>query len=588
MIHLRPYQARDLLQIRTEWLRCQTVLHRADTGYGKTAVIGAVVSQHAGASVIIAHRDTIVAQLSLMLARFGIRHNIIADEKNCRQIAALHVKETGQNYYDPGNRVAVASVDTLIRRKGLETWAAQVTLAVVDEGHHVVLDNKWHRALKLFTHPGLKILLPTATPKRADGKGLGRNADGIADAMVLGPPMSWLMDEGYLTRYYPPILADSHLTEALGKVGESGDWSTAQQRKAAEQSTIVGDVVKTYGLINAGHYRGIPASTRPRLAVVFASDVKTATEILQEFRKSGVRAELLTGETDAGVRKQTFDAFKARQVHVIVAVDIISEGTDMPAVEVIIMARPTASLAVYMQQFGRGLRPMWAPLIGHNGGPSMDETGDARAERLASIAASDKQALIFVDHVGNFLRHGPPDKHREWTLERSSRRSSGPSDAIPMRACLNPECAHPYERVLSECPYCCTPAPAPGERSGPAVVEGDMVMLDPQVLAAMLGKVGEATMSVEEYRHKLAATGLPQTHIMHNVKGHHAKLEAHATLLETMGWWGGRQRAAGYDDRAIQKLFWFKFGVDVLTAQTLSATETDTLAARVALDMVAN
>lgn len=548
-----------------------------------TAVIASIVQAHVGSSCIVAHRDTIVSQLSLMLARFGVRHNLIADKKNCRQIADLHVKETGQNWYDPNARCAVASVDTLVRRKDLGAWLPTVTLAVVDEGHHVLLDNKWGKALALFTHPALKILLPTATPRRPDGKGLGRHADGVADALVLGPPMQWLMDEGYLTRYYPPIIANSHMTEALGKVGDSGDWSNVQLRSAAERSTIVGDVVETYRRINTGFYRDIPASASPRLAVVFAPEVKTATEMLEGYRRAGYKAELVTGETDTSVRRAAFNAFRTRQITVLIAVDIISEGTDLPAVEVIIMGRPTASIITYMQQFGRGLRPLWGTAE-----PDMAQTDTARAQRLAAIAASSKPALIFVDHVGNFLRHLPPEKPREWSLDRTGRGSNGPSDAIPQRVCLNPECAHPYERVLSECPYCCTPAPSPADRSGPDQVEGDMVMMDADVLQALLGKVAEATMSVDDYRSKLAASGLPQKFIWANAKTHAGKLSSLAALTDMMAHWGGYQRAAGYDDREIQRLFYFKFGMDVLSAQTLPAAESDALMMRIAIDAAAN
>lgn len=582
-VTLRPYQAVDAARLYQEWQTHQTVLHRADTGYGKTAVLSYVLANHVGSSIVIAHRDTIVAQLSLMLARFGIRHNIIASAVACRQIADLHVKETGRNWYDPNARCAVASVDTLVRRKDLAVWLASITLAIVDEGHHVVVGNKWHTALLMMTHPALKILLPTATPRRPDGKGLGREpiGDGIADVMVEANPMSWLMDQGYLTRYHPPLIADSHMAEAIGKVGSTGDWSTAQLRSAAEQSTIVGDVVQVYRRVNEGYYRDIPACRpgMPYTNVVFAPDVKTATEMLHAYRAAGYRAELMTGDTDAGVRRRVFQDFEKRIITVIIAVDIISEGTDMPAVEMIQQARLTASIVIYMQQFGRGLRPLWGDVP-----PSMDETPQAQAARLAAIASSCKPALIYVDHVGNFLRHGPPDRLREWSLART-RGSTGPSGAIPSRVCLNPECAHPYERVLAECPYCATPAPPPAERSSPDQVDGDIVQMDPAVLDALLGKVKEAGLSLDEYRHKLAATGLPQYMIWANAKRHDARLQATQGLREIMAVWGGRHHADGRSDAEIRRLFWFAFGVDVLTAQTLAPAEAAALAERVALDV---
>lgn len=112
-----------------------------------------------------------------------------------------------------------------------------------------------------------------------------------------------------------------------------------------------------------------------------------------------------------------------------------------------------------------------------------------------------------------------------------------------------------------------------------------MIMMDPAVLASMLGKVQEAAMTLEEYRHKLAASGLPQRFIWANAKHHDGKLKARSALVDMMGFWGGYQKAAGYDDRAIQRLFWHKFNLDVLSAQTLDANGCEELISRIAMDL---
>jgi superfamily II DNA or RNA helicase len=608
-IALRPYQTELKTKVFIEWQAGRpNVVMRLDTGGGKTRIFASIIEEHLGSSCLIAHRTEIVSQISLALAVCGVRHNIIADKKMCRAIADLHIAETGRSYYDPGARCAVASVDTLVRREGLEAWAAQVTLWIVDEGHHLVEDNKWHRAIALFTNPNCRGLLPTATPKRADGRGLGRrtavmtpkagkltyeqfiadgwsdvglieaaymlpslNGDGVADCMVEGPPMRWLIEEGYLTDY-DVICADSHLTELLGEVGKSGDWSTAQLKAAADASPIVGDVVKTYQKLNSGYYRGHEA--RPaRTGIAFAPDVGTATKMLEAYRRAGIKAELVTGDTDPGVRRQVFKSLERGTVHMVIAVDIVSEGTDIPALIVGQFGRATASLAVYMQQLGRLLRPIYAP--------GFDLT--TREGRLAAIAASIKPIAIIIDHVGNFMRHGPPDRVRQWPLA-STGRKSGPSDAIPMRACLNPECGHPYFRHLLECPYCCTPAPEPAGRSSPSMVEGDMTQLDPEVLRALRGMVEEAVMSVDSYRAALAAKGAKHMWIMANVKHHDAKLKAREAVCLVMDRWGGHQRAAGLSDREMQKLFWYKFGIDVLHAQTLEEDDAKALMKRIEED----
>lgn len=579
-VNLRTYQADLKASTYHQWhLGHKVVVMRLDTGGGKTAILANIVQEHAGNSCVIAHRHEIVAQLSLMLARYGVRHNVIAAKKTRERIAALHVKVVGRCFIDPNAPCTVASVDTLVR-KDIAEWAKTVTLWIVDEGHHLVEDNKWHTVIENFSNPNCRGLLPTATPKRADGLGLGRReigGNGVADVMVEGPPMRWLIEEGYLTDYRV-VCATSHMVELLGEVGKSGDWSHAQLRAANEQSPIVGNVVETYQRVDGGGVKGIPAVSKHRTGIVFAPDTATATEILHGLRAARFVAELVTGETDPDVRARVFQYLETGQIDVVVVVDIVSEGTDLPALILGSFARASASLALYMQQFGRILRPLPTPAF---------LAARTKEERLAAIAASPKPHAIIIDHVGNFLRHGPPDRQRVWSLT-GTRGKNGPSDAIPHRACLNPECAQAYERFRTECPYCCTPAPPPAERSSPAIVEGDMDLLDPDVLAALRGQADAAIMSVEEYRQKLAASGLPQKFIWANAKHQAAKIAHQEALRSVMEWWGGIHHTNGLKDREIQKLFFIRFAVDVMTAQTLGPDDAMALMEKISVDMASN
>lgn len=576
-VTLRQYQGDLKTSTYHQWgLGHRIVLMRLDTGGGKTAILASIVQEHVGKSCVIAHRHEIVAQLSLMLARYGVRHNITAAEKTRKRIVALHVKWVGRSFLDPNAACTVASVDTLVKQKDLDGWASQVTLWIVDEGHHLVEDNKWHTVVTRFNHKECRGLLPTATPKRADGLGLGTPAmggNGMAECMIEGPPMRWLIEEGYLTDY-EVVCAQSHMVDLLGEVGKSGDWSNAQLRAANEQAPIVGDVVNTYQNVDGGVVRRLPAVAKHRTGIVFAPDTDTAADILGGLRKAGFIAELVTGETDPDVRARVFDNLERGTIDVVVVVDIVSEGTDLPALILGVFARATASLATYMQQFGRILRPLPTPAY---------KAARTKEDRLAAIAASPKPYAIIIDHVGNFLRHGPPDKQRVWTLA-GTKGKNGPSDAIPHRACLNIECAQAYERFRTECPYCGQPAPPPAVRSSPSVVEGDMVLLDPDVLAALRGHADAMVMSVEEYRHKLAASGLPQRFIWANAKHQDAKINAQMALRSVMEWWGGVHHGRGLSDREIQKLFFIRFGVDVVTAQTLVPVEAEALMAKIAVD----
>ena len=472
-----------------------------------------------------------------MLGRYGVRHNIIAADATRRAIAAAHVAELGACFYTPSAPAAVAGVDTLVRADGLEGWASTVTQWITDEGHHLVRDNKWAKALGLFSNPACRGLQPTATPERTDGKGLGRHADGVADAMVHGPPMRWLIEQGYLSPYRV-VCVESDLKLLDTEKGAAGDWSPAALKKASEKSHIVGDVVAEY-----------LRWARGKLGITFTTDVETATAMTTAYRLAGVRAACLTGKTHDGVRRQILRQFAAREIEQIVAVDIISEGFDLPAIEVASMARPTQSLGLFMQQFGRTLRPM-----------------------------PGKSEALIIDHVGNILRHGPPDRPRAWSLDRRDKRAKSASDAVKPRVCV--QCYQPYERIYRECPYCGF-YPEPASRGSPAAVEGDLAEMSPDVLAKLRGDIVEADRSVEQERARLAETGLPHVQTMANVKRHAERLETQAALRFAMGVWGGQRKAEGLNDSQMQRAFYLRFGIDVLTAQTLKRAEAQALLERI-------
>lgn len=541
---LRPYQSQLVNDVWGSWAQgALNTLMRLDTGGGKTVILAFLVNlwvqQSRGAVAVIAHRQELVSQLSMTLARYGTVHNIIAADKVRKAIIAGQIAEFGRSFYSPGSLVTVASIDTLVRvdASWFYAWCAQVTLWITDEGHHVVRDNKWHTGIKLFTNAQCHGLLPTATPSRADGKGLGAHADGVAHAMVQGPPMRWLIDQGYLTDYRI-ICPESDLV-MYEEAGASGDWSSAQLKEASKRSHIIGDVVREYLRWANG-----------KLGITFTTDVETAAAMTQAYRAAGVRAETLTGKTDDGYRRQILKQFARRELTQIVAVDIISEGFDLPAIEVASMARPTQSLPLYMQQFGRALRPL-----------------------------EGKGNALILDHAGNTLRHqGPPDKPRPWTLDRRAKRG-GSSGGIPLRVCVG--CWQPYERVRVICPYCGTTPPPPDARSTPAAVDGDLTELDPETLARLRQEVAEADQSTDDYRRWLASRHVPRHNFIENTRRHEEKQEAQARLRGAMEAWVRRALSTGLRDREVHRLFFHTFGVDVLTARALGRAEAEQLTERV-------
>jgi len=583
---LREYQAKLKAETYQAWdAGNRVVVMQLATGGGKTLLLASIVSEHDGYVAVIAHRGELLAQLSCALAQYGVAHDLICSDSTRREITALHVMKFGQCLVIPGHRVRVVAVDTMVRRD-VKQWAGQVTLWVVDEHHHLVTGeplkcgsidtakaNKWGKAVAQFTHPVCRGLGPTATPQRSDGRGLARvnsngtPGDGLADIMLQGPSPRWLIENGYLTDYR--VVCPTSDMSVLADVAASGDWSPKVLKEASQRSHIVGDVVTSY-LTHAPN----------RLGATFTTDVETATQMAQAYRDAGVPAEVLTGETDDRLRANILKRLERREILQICVVDIISEGFDLPALEVISMARPTQSLSLYLQVFGRVLRPMYAPGF----------TLDTVAGRFAAMDASAKgRKALLIDHVGNFLRHrGGPDAPREWSLDRRDKRASGPSDAMPLRVCLDHTdaegrvtaigCLQPYPAHLSECEHCGLERPPPASRGSPAAVEGVLSELSPEVLAAIRAQLpeDEATM-----RERLMAARLPDIPLRANLNRLGERRAALDELRAAMGRFGGPYRAAGRSDVEIQRAFWHIFDISVGEAAGLDRAKALALAERI-------
>lgn len=554
-VHLRPFQTELDANIDTAWAEgAQNVLAVSPTGSGKTVLFSHKLRQHRGASVAIAHRQELVGQISLSLARNGVRHRIIGPTDLVKRvIVPAHMAELGACFYDPNAPCAVAGVDTLIRMDPTP-WHLQVTKWITDEAHHVLADNKWGKACEMF--PNAQGLGVTATPGRADRKGLGRHADGVFDRMVVGPSMRDLINDGYLTDYRvwvaPEVVDVSDVP-----IGANGDFVQPKLRAAVHRSKkLVGDVVQHY----LRHARG-------KRGITFAVDIEAATELAAAYRAAGVPAEVVSSKTPDALRVSVLRRFRAGEVLQLVNVDLFGEGFDVPRVECVSMARHTASFPLFAQQFGRALRLQLAPHLIENWGDFTSE------ERRAYIAGGEKPRALVIDHVGNVARHGLPDMPRAWSLDAGERRSrGGASDVIPTRSC--PMCTAAYLRIETACPECGY-SPVPAGRSTPEQVDGDLTELDPATLARLRG---------ESARIDAAPTfppNLPAAVYGAMKRQHWERQQAQAKLREAIAWWAGYQKALGRPDRESYRRFFFMFGTDVATAQTLGRPEAEALAARI-------
>lgn len=569
---LRGYQQRLKQGMYEAWDRgARTVIGELATGGGKTVVKADMAFDLGGRGIIQAHRSELVGQISTALGAQGLRHNIIAADKTIRQIVERHCKKLGGSFYDPRASWSVASTPTIVKN-GIPN-AHLIDWHFVDEGHHVLRENTWGRAVGMT--PKARVALFTATPGRADGKGLGRDADGIADVLVRGAGLGELIGDGNLCPYQVASCRASDLDLSDVAQGADGDYVKTQLSKAVKRSNkIVGDIVDNY----RKHAEG-------KQAIVFAVDIEHAGVITSKFVERGIKAELVHGDME-GDRGAAMKRFESRETNVLVNVDLFGEGLDVPGIEVVIMARPTQSFPLFCQMVGRMLRLVITELQ-----TALWDTFDV-ATRKAIIATSPKPFGLLIDHVGNIYQqwkvgpltfggpHAPvlPEGFTAWEagMLRRNKRASKPADGIPTRRCMGWDdhkgCAQEYERTLDACPYCNCPAPPPATRSTPREVDGDVFLLSPEVLARMRG---EADRVIGQCFVPAGLTPIARKGIENR---HTERVLAQQRLRVAMDAWA--DKLAGRSLAEKQKTFFFTYGIDTLTALALGSTDADALRAK--------
>lgn len=561
MSRLRGYQQQIVDGCYRAWGRgARVVMPVCATGSGKTVMMSSIARDYPDHGIAMAHRSSLVGQIANALCQEGVQHDIVADKAVIRTIVQDQIEEHGRSFYNPNAKWKVASVDTVLRRS-FGAFNHLCGLGFIDEGHHVLRENKWGRAFDMF--PNARWLTPSATPDRADGKGLGSHASGVVDEMVEGPPMRWLIDNGYLTDYVYRGATASDLDMSDVEVTASGDYNEAQATRAVKRSKkIIGDVVEQYCKWTPG-----------KLGIVFDVDVEHATKMTQAFNDAGVPAALVHGGMSEEERRPIMRKYKNREYLVLVNVDLFGEGFDLPAIEVVMFARPTMSYSLYAQQWGRALRLMISRILMAAWDSYTPE------QRKQHIAESAKPVAYIHDHVGNLLHFlGPPDRPRTWSLDDRPRRSKGASDAIPLRICTNEMCMQPYERSETCCPYCgLEPAP-PAERSRPEHVDGDLTLYTPEMLREMFG-----CNTVEAVQNKI---NYPQLVIPHGAtpaiagrlqRVFNERCTSQNELRQVMQ----LVMPPVHDERVNNKRFFLKYGVDTLKAKLLNSADADKLRDRI-------
>lgn len=408
---LRPYQDRLIDETRQALRSHRRVLMQAPTGAGKTAITVYMMGRAADSgkrSMFIVHQNELLSQTSKALWKQKLEHGMIAAGKSFSRLPAQ-----------------VASVQTLVRR--LEQYP-EPDLVIIDECHRSAAST--YQAV-LEAYPNAKVIGLTATPQRTDGKGL----DDTYEALVQGPSIRQLIDAGYLSEY--EIFAPPSTVDLSGVKTRMGDYDKREVEQAVDKPTITGDAVATYRKHAAG-----------KRCVVMCVSIRHAEHVMESYSSAGVPAEMIEGSMTNREREAVLDRFRKGETLVIANVQLLIEGVDIPAIEVVQWLRPTQSLIIWMQGNGRGLRP-----------------------------SEGKEKLLILDQVGNWSKHGLPDEDREWSLEgrKKGKRKKDDEADVNVQQCKH--CFHIFRPSVDTCPAC-GQAVEVRKKAEIQVVDGELEKID--------------------------------------------------------------------------------------------------------------
>lgn len=425
-MNLYDYQEKAVHDVRNEYRQGQKApMFVLPTGGGKTITFAYIATQAAlrgKRALILVHRVELLRQTQEKLSMFGVRVGLVSPKFT-------------PDFHAP---IQVAMVQTMV---GRTRAYKHFDLIITDECHHVVASTYMNI---LSAYPNALNLGVTATPVRGDGRGLGVEAGGVYDSIVLGPSMEELISMGKLVR---PKYALPPQPLELDKVKiERGDYSKKQLNELLNTKSVTGCAVE--------HYRE-KAHQMP--GVAFCVSVEHAASVAANFRAAGYRAEHVHGGTPDSERDRILAGLGEGSVNVVTSVDVISEGTDIPAIYAAIMLRPTQSEGLWIQQAGRALRTV-----------------------------EGKDHALILDHVGNFWMHGPLEMERDWSLEGEKRTRRKKADENKLSVSLCESCYLAFPARLRTCPHCGHEKPVKARTVDQ--VDGELEELTAEQVAAVAAK----------------------------------------------------------------------------------------------------
>ena len=359
-MELRDYQLKTIELCKKAYIEGhRKILVALPTGAGKTEIFmhqakGALAKKRR--VLVLVRRKSIVSQTLKRL-----------EKATGTDIGLVMAKGTR----NPELPCCVASIDTVSRRlhsNDVKNWIQSFDLVIVDEAHDATSES-YQNVLGFIVNKKVSVLGYTATPYR-----IGRKGHTWWDCCVKPVTAAELRDAGYLapiTIYSPAHIDTQHVSIRRGEFSNTELYQTVNQRK------IYGKIVETYEKLAKG-----------KSALVFCVNKEHSRRVCEAFKQAGYASEHCDCGNTIHERQRVLNYIKNQSMHsnkpfILCNVNIFSTGIDIPSVEVVIQARPTASKVLYIQQVGRALRTF---------------NGKSRA--------------LLIDHGANALRFGSPyDDH---------------------------------------------------------------------------------------------------------------------------------------------------------------------------------
>lgn len=309
------------------------------TGGGKTVVFSHLVPllkptspERGNKTLVLAHKEELVTQAAKVLANVNPDLKVSIDMRTSK--------------YDPTANIIVASIPTLVRMTRLNIYNPnEFKTIILDECHHATAKS-WVKILDYFgaNSPELPIYVIgfTATMERSDGQSLGKSFDEITYKRTL---LEMVQNKELVDIKFSTVNLDLNLSQIKIKFD---DYDTLALSKALNRTDANAKIVMTYSELKQKH--------NFKSTIVFCVDIEHCRSLCETFRQYGINAQYVTGFTVKYERRSIIQDFKDGKIDVLCNVQVFTEGTDIPNIDSLFLARPTKSRSLLVQMIGRGLR----------------------------------------------------------------------------------------------------------------------------------------------------------------------------------------------------------------------------------------